>query len=532
MTRHVLVADRIAAEGLAFLEQQDDLFVEVRTGLDEETLCAAVADVEALVVRSATRVTPRVLAAAPRLVVIGRAGIGVDNIDVPEATARGVVVLNTPDANATTTAELTIAHLLSLSRNLPRADRSVREGGWERAQLTGTEVAGKVLGVVGFGTIGRLVAARARALGMELLVHDPFVAAEIVASAGGRPVALDELLGASDYVTLHTPVTTETRGLIDAERLAAMKDGARLINCARGALVREDALAAALASGKLAGAAIDVFAAEPPTGSPLLAAPNVVFTPHLGASTREAQAAVGLQIARQVAAFLATGEAVHAVNLPPVSPEELARLRPWLALARRLGRLLGALAPAPCEEVVVTLGRGPAGVAPSQVTVAALVGLLADRFDVPVNQVNAAQLAAGQGIKVVEATTGDAAGYRSLLEVAGRAADRTVSVAGTLFDERHPRLVRIDDHEIEAVLEGELVITRHEDRPGVVADVGRVLADAGLNIVRMHLGPVGNRGEAVAVIGLDRAAGEPVRAAIGDLDAVLAVRCLSMTGSL
>jgi D-3-phosphoglycerate dehydrogenase len=317
------------------------------------------------------------------------------------------------------------------------------------------------------------------------------------------------------------------------EALAAMKDGARLINCARGALVDEAALADALDRGKLAGAAVDVFASEPPGDSPLLKADNIVFTPHLGASTHEAQVAVGVQIARQIVTFLTTGEPVNAVNLPAVSAEELTRLRPYQALARRLGRLLGALAGdaaegAPLERIEVTLAGGPEGVAPAQVAVAALVGLLADRFDVPVNQVNAGHLAQSQGIQLVESSTDATGDFRTLVEVAGHAGGTAVTVTGTLYDERLPRLVRIDDFEIEAVLEGDLLVTRHEDRPGVVAEVSGVLAAAGLNIERMHLGPVGDSGLAMAVIGLDRSADTGTLAAIGAVAAVLAVHPLSL----
>jgi D-3-phosphoglycerate dehydrogenase len=527
----VLVADKIAPEGVAHLERQTDLAVEVQTGLDEEGLCAAVRGCAAVIVRSASRVTARVLDAADALEVVGRAGIGVDNIDVARATERGVVVLNTPDANATTTAELTIAHLLSLSRNLPRADRSVREGKWERSALTGVEVANKVLGIVGFGTIGRLVAARARGLRMRLLVHDPFVTAEVIEAAGAELADLKRLLGEADYVTLHCPVTPQTRGLIGEAQLAAMKPGARLVNCARGALVDEQALADALRSGHLAGAALDVYAAEPPTGSPLLEIDNTVFTPHLGASTREAQVAVGVQIAEQVATFLATGEPVHAVNLPAVSADQLALLRPFGQLARGLGRLLDVLAAGPLEQVDLVLAGGPADVRPTQVATEALIGLLGARFDGPVNQVNAGHLAQGQGIRVVAGRTDDTGEYRTLVTLTGRGAAGEVSVVGTLFDEHLPRLVRIGAFEIEAVLEGPLLLTTHEDRPGVVAGVGAALAGVGRNIARMHIGPVGDRGLAMAVIGLDEPADEATLAAIGTVDAVLTVHQVDLRGA-
>lgn len=524
MTKRVLVADKIAPEGIAYLESCPGLEVVVKTGLDEAGLCAAVPGCAAVLVRSAARITAKVLEAADVLEAVGRAGIGVDNIDVARATEMGIVVMNTPNANATTTAELSIAHLLSLSRNLPRADRSVREGKWERSALTGVEVAGKTLGIVGFGTIGKLVAARARGLRMKVLVHDPFVTAEVAAQAGAEAVDLDALLAAADYVSLHCPVTPQTRGLMNAERFAAMKAGARFVNCARGALVDEQALAGALASGHLAGAAVDVFASEPPEGSPLLAAPNIVLTPHLGASTEEAQVATGVEIARQVVTYLETGEPINAVNLPAVSAEQLARLKPFAQLARGLGRVLDVLSGGPLEQVEVTLAGAPDEVRPTHVATEALIGLLGGRMDMPVNQVNAGHLAQGQGISTTASRSDDTGDYRALVTVEGKGPGGAFAVAGTLFDERLPRLVRMGPFEIEAVLEGVLLVTRHEDRPGVVAGVGAALASAGCNIARMHIGPVGDGGKAMAVIGLDAPADGATLEAIRSVPMVLDAR--------
>jgi D-3-phosphoglycerate dehydrogenase len=531
MTKRVLVADKIAPEGIAYLESCPGLEVVVKTGLDEDGLCAAVPGCAAVLVRSAAKVTAKVLEAADALEAVGRAGIGVDNIDVARATERGIVVMNTPNANATTTAELSIAHLLSLSRNLPAADRSVRGGKWERSALTGVEVAGKTLGIVGFGTIGRLAAARAKGLRMNLLVHDPFVTPDMVAKAGGEAVDLDRLLAEADYVSLHCPVTPQTRGLMGAAQFAAMKKGARFINCARGALVDEQALADALVSGHLAGAAVDVFAAEPPVGSPLLEAPNIVFTPHLGASTQEAQVATGVEIAKQVVTYLETGEPVNAVNLPAVSAEQLAQLKPFGQLARGLGRLLDVLSGGPLEQVEVTLAGGPDDVRPTQVATEALIGLMGARMDVPVNQVNAGHLAQGQGVSVTASRSGETGAYRTLVTVAGRGPGGEFSVVGTLFDERLPRLVRIGPFEIEAVLEGVLLLTRHEDRPGVVAGVGAALAGAGRNIARMHIGPVGDGGKAMAVIGLDAPADDATLAAIREVPMVLDARQVDLRGA-
>lgn len=500
----ILVADKISPAGLAWLESEPHLETVFLPGQNEDQLVEAIGPFDAIIVRSATRISARVLAAAKNLKVVGRAGIGVDNIDVTAATEKGIVVLNTPDANATTTAELTIAHILSLSRHLPAADRSVRAGQWERAAFMGTEIAGKTLGILGYGTIGRLVAARGLALQMKVEVFDPFVTDEVVRKNGCRPVDLDALLAGADYLTLHCPVTESTRGIIGADQLASMKKGARLINCARGPLVDEAALVAALDSGHLSGAALDVYAQEPPTGSPLLNKTNVVFTPHLGASTREAQVAVGTQIARQVAQFLETGEPVNAVNLPSVSAEQLTLVRPWQGLARALGQLLGALAVGSLDRIEVTLNGCPEEIDTHLVAVDAVVGFLGNQFSGPVNQVNAPTLAQRQGVKLVEARSDRASDYRTRLDVAGTGGGKTIRVSGTLFDERHPRLVRIEDFDIEAVLEGDLLLTRHEDRPGVAADFCRVIAEAGMNITRLHLGPVGHEGRAMAVIGLEK----------------------------
>ncbi|MGH8644016.1 MAG: hydroxyacid dehydrogenase, partial [Gammaproteobacteria bacterium] len=329
----IFVADAIAEEGLALLRESGFTTV-VETGLSEAALCQRISDCEAVIVRSATFITESVIAAGRALRVIGRAGVGVDNIDVAAATERGIVVLNTPDANATTTAELTLAHLLSLSRHLPAADRSMRAGRWERSRFLGTEVAGKVLGVIGYGTIGRIVAARCLGLTMRVLAHDPFVTESTLIADGVEPASLDRVLAEADFLTLHCPLTDKTRGFINAKRLVQMKLGARLINCARGELLDEQALLIALESGHLAGAALDVFAQEPPTGSALLSSDKLVFTPHLGASTQEAQVAVGVAVARRVANYLSRGEAINAVNLPHVPTEEMQRIRPYQDLAR------------------------------------------------------------------------------------------------------------------------------------------------------------------------------------------------------
>jgi D-3-phosphoglycerate dehydrogenase len=505
MTKKILIADSIAADGIDYLRSQPGFEVDVRQGLDEAALCGVIAPFQAVIVRSATRITAKVMEAGRSLQVIGRAGIGVDNIDVTQATERGIAVLNTPDANATTTAELTLAHILSLSRSLPQADRSVRAGEWKRSQFMGAELAHKRLGVVGYGTIGRIVAARARALEMEVAAYDPFVTEEVFSATGVESMDLDELIAVSDFLTLHCPLTDMTRGLLGAARIASMKKGARLINCARGGLVDEQALYEALASGRLGGAALDVFEREPPGGSPLLQLDNVVVTPHLGAATHEAQAAAGREIAHQVAVYLRTGEPINAINLPPVGAEEMARLIPYLTLVRRLGTLLGPMVQEPIRQLDVTLAGDAAERDMRSLVIESLVGLLGTHMSAPVNRVNARHLAAQQGIALLESRRGEHPDYHGTISLSAHHGDRTTTVEGTLFDRRHPRLVRINDYEIEAVLDGHLLLTRHLDQPGVIAAISSLLAERSINISRMQLGIVSGSDKAVAVIGVSTA---------------------------
>ncbi|MEE8099636.1 MAG: phosphoglycerate dehydrogenase [Hyphomicrobium sp.] len=500
--KRILVADPIHEQGRNLLSARTGLSVDVATGLDEAALRQRIGDYDALIVRSKTRVTAPVIAAGSRLKVIGRAGIGVDNIDVEAATERGIVVFNTPDENATTTAELALGHLLSLSRHLPQADRSVRKGEWTPKNFVGAELAGKTIGVIGFGTIGRIVTRRCLAFRMRVLAYDPYVVPEVVHETGAEPTDLDALLAQADFVTLHCPLNEATTNLINAPRLSQMKAGARLINCARGGLVDEAALVEALRSGHVAGAAFDVYAKEPPGASPLLEFDNVVLTPHLGASTEEAQQAVSLKIAENVASFLETGAAQSAVNLPRIPMDQVVRARPYQQLARALGHLLSALMPGPITEFEVALFGRVAEIDPRPITAGALAGLLGERLAVPVNEVNAGTLARRQGIEVREIRSEEAHDYVSLIELRGKAAQSSTSVAGTLLGERHPRLVRIDDYHVEAVPQGCLIFTRHEDRPGVVGALGSILGRENVNISRMQVGVAEGRPEAIALIGV------------------------------
>ena len=518
--KRILVADRISPEGKAFLEQQKNLAVDHVTGLDEAGLCERVGKYHAVIVRSATSITAKVIDAAVRLEVIGRAGIGVDNIDVEHATGKGIAVLNTPDANVTTTAELTLAHLFSLSRNLPQANGSVKAGKWERTRFMGVEMAGKTLGIIGYGHIGRIVAARALALEMQALAYDPFVTEERFLADGVTGVGLDELVGTADYISLHCPLNDKTRNIMNADRINAMKPGARLINCARGGLVDEDALYDAIRDERLAGAALDVFSREPPEGSPLLTLDNVLLTPHLGASTREAQAAAGLEIAQQVCIYLKTGEPINAINLPTVSSEELVKLQPYLVLARRLGKLLGHMIPEPVRRFEVSLFGEAAKRDSSSIATEGLVGLLRAHMSTEVNRVNAKHIAEQQGLSLLEARGGEHPDYHSALSLSVQHGGRETRVIGTLFQRRYPRLVSINDYEIEAVLEGNLLVTRHNDQPGVIAAISNLLAGKRINISRMQLGIVSASDKAVAVIGVSTPPDDRLMAELARVEAI------------
>ncbi|MGZ8227473.1 MAG: phosphoglycerate dehydrogenase [Methylococcaceae bacterium] len=498
--KKILISDKLAEAGINYLNEQSGIQIHIETGLDEEGLCNIIGDYDALLIRSDTQVTRKVLEAAKRLKLIGRAGIGVDNVDIPFATEMGVIVMNTPDANATTTAELAIAHLMSLSRHLPIADRSIRAGKWERSKLMGTEVAHKTLAILGFGTIGRIVSQRGLGLRMHVIAYDPFVAPEIFAELGVESVSLDELVSRADYLTLHCPLIEKTRNIIGSEKFAMMKKNAMVINCARGGLIDEDALYNALKNRQIAGAALDVYENEPPANSPLLELDNIVFTPHLGASTAEAQVAVSVEIARQAVIFLKTGEAVNALNLPRLSAEELKKSHEFMNLATILGKILVSLATQPLTKIeVATFGRA-AEVAVRPLSVAALVGVLSGQVSTPVNRVNAENIAKRQGIALVESTSQESQDYVSLIKVTGHSEDQSIALSGALLGGRQPRLVCINQFDIEVVPEGTLLVTRHDDRPGVISAISTVLGNANINISRMQVSTADEQQQAMAVI--------------------------------
>ncbi len=527
--KKILISDKLADDGINFLNEQPDIQVHIQTGLSEDELCELIPEFDALLIRSGTTVTANVLKAAKKLKVVGRAGIGVDNVDVAAATEQGVIVMNTPDANATTTAELAIAHMFSLSRNLPEANTSVKVGKWERSRLMGAEVSHKTLAILGFGTIGRIVAQRGNGLKMRVIAYDPFVTPEIFAEYGAESVSLDELIAQADYLTLHCPLIEKTRNIIGAEQLAAMKKSAMLINCARGGLVDEAALFEALKNGEIAKAALDVFEHEPPKDSPLLELDNIHFTPHLGASTREAQVAVSVEIARQVVTYLQTGEAINALNIPRLSAEELRKAKQFMGLANILGKMLINLIDAPVKTLDVVACGKAAEIEIRPISVEVLVGMLADQFSTPVNSVNAENIAKKQGISLVETRTEEAEGYVSLIKVAGHCDNGdTVSLEGTLLGDSHPRLVKINDFEIEVVPEGAMLVTKHDDKPGVISAISSVLGESNINISRMQVGTADSQQQAMAVISVSEPLTEALVQAVCNIPAVKVVKQIQL----
>lgn len=503
MSHRILALDGFAGEGLDLLRAEPDFFVTESPPLSEKDLAELIPPFEALIVRSQSRVTASVLAAGHALRAVGRAGTGVDNIDLREATRRGVVVMNAPAGNSVAAAEHAFGLMLSLARNIPGANASLRAGRWERSHFTGVELEGKVLGICGLGRIGREVARRASAFRMKILAYDPYVTVEGSADTGAEIVSFEDLMARSDFVTLHLPLSPETRGLISRAALAGAKRGIRLVNAARGGLLDEAALLEALETGQVAGAALDVFEVEPPRPGPLLLHDRVVATPHLGASTREAQTRVGIEIASKIRDYLRTGEIRDAVNVPAIPAAELAKLSPYLVLAQRLGGFLAQITHGAVREIEVRYAGEAAELDTRPLTMAAVKGALAPVLDIPVGFVNALVLARERKIKVVD-TKGAADGqYTSRIEVRLASAGSEHTAAGTVFHGREPRLVGIDGITVEATPEGLYLFITNRDIPGVVGEIGNVLGSRGVNIASMNLGRERASGRALSLVGVD-----------------------------
>jgi D-3-phosphoglycerate dehydrogenase len=529
MAHRVLLTDPLGPEGLARLREQPELEIEARPGLAPAELKAAVRGFDALIIRSGTKVTAEILAAADSLRVIGRAGIGVDNVDVDAATKKGIVVMNTPGGSNVTTAEHAITMMLALARNVPQAAAAVRAGRWEREKWTGTEVCNKVLGIVGLGNIGTIVAERALGLRMKVIAFDPFVTAEVAARLRVELVSLDDLYARADFITIHTPLTPETRGLIGRTTIARMKRGVRIVNCARGGIVDEQALADAIREGRVAGAALDVLEKEPPPpGHPLLQLDQVICTPHLGASTGEAQVNVAVAIAQQVADFLCRGIIQNAVNVPSLSPEVLRVLRPYLVLGEKLGALEAQLATEPPLELSVQASGDVAEREIRSLTAAVLRGLLGHLLESGVNYVNAPAIARERGIKVIEARAPQTSGYLNAIAVQARTASRTLAVEGAVFGVDTVRVVKIDGFRMEAVPEGHILMLHNRDVPGVVGRVGTLLGERGINIAGIELGRERVGGMALSLIHVDEPVPREVLDELRTLPQIVAAQVLRL----
>jgi D-3-phosphoglycerate dehydrogenase len=520
----VLIADDLSPRAIEIFQARG-IATEVRTGLKPIELKSIIGRYDGLAVRSATKVTAEVLAAANGLKVIGRAGIGVDNIDVKAATQRGIVVMNTPYGNAITTAEHAIALMFALARQIPQADHSTHGGKWEKNRFMGVELYGKTLGIIGCGNIGSIVADRALGLKMKVLAYDPYLTPERAAALGVEKVELDELYRRSEFVTLHTPLTDATRNLIDAAAIAKMRKGVRLVNCARGGLVVEGDLRAALLSGHVAAAALDVFQTEPATGNPLLELEQVVATPHLGASTTEAQEKVALQVAEQMSDFLLTGAVANALNMPAVTAEEAPRLKPYMKLAEMLGLFLGQLADQGVQAVSLELEGQAAELNPRPLIAAALAGLFRPMLDA-VNMVNAPEIARQRQIDVSETRHERDCDYQTLLRLTVTSAERIRVVSGTLVGGARPRLVAIQDIAIEAEFGRHMLYVRNQDKPGFIGALGTTLGAAGINIATFHLGRTRPGGDAICLVEVDQPIPEAVLRQVAALPQVVKVRSL------
>ncbi|HHW74015.1 MAG TPA: phosphoglycerate dehydrogenase [Firmicutes bacterium] len=518
----VLVSDPLSSEGIALLKkhhQVDQLF-----GLDEEQLVGEIGKYDALVVRSGTKVTAAVIDAAKKLQVIGRAGVGIDNIDLERATAKGIIVLNAPEGNTISAAEHALAMLTSLARNIAAADCALKEGRWERSRFMGVELNQKTLGIIGLGRIGSEVARRARAMGMRIVAYDPYIPAEQAEKIGATALPLEDLFRRSDFITLHLPCNKQSYHLIGEKELALMKTGVRLVNCARGGLIDEAALYEAIKDGRVAGAALDVFEHEPPLESPLLELPGVVATPHLGASTREAQVNVALQVAEQVVLALRGDPVVSAVNMPSMLPEEMAAVKPYLPLMRLLGGLYFHLYGGRIDEIELYYGGEVAGHAVAPLTTACLIGLFSHILGEQVNYVNAPHIARSRGVRVRESVSKNIDNFTNLVMLTVKAGSEKYTIAGTIFNRSDIRIVRIGDYRIEVIPSAYMLLCTYSDRPGVIGRVGTFLGEKGINIAGMQVGRRSAGGEAIMALQVDEPLSPAVLQRLAQLEGILTAR--------
>src|SRR5580658_8318371 len=524
----VLISDKLSPASVEIFRRRG-IDVDLKPGLSPAELRAIIGEYDGLAVRSATKVTKELLDAATRLKVVGRAGIGVDNVDIRSATAHGVVVMNTPHGNTITTAEHAIAMMFALARQIPEASVSTKAGKWEKNRFMGVELTGKTLGLIGCGNIGSIVADRAIGLKMKVLAYDPYLAEKRALDLGVEKVDLDTLLARADVITMHTPLTDATRNILSREALAKTRKGLRIINCARGGLLDEAALADALKASHVAGAALDVFETEPATDSPLFALDNVVCTPHLGAATAEAQENVALQVAEQISDFLLTGAVANAINMPSVSAEDAPRLKPYMELCRSLGAFAGQLTSARdgvIRAVTIEYEGNAAHLNHRPLSAAALAGLLAPMM-AGANMVNAPVLARERGIDVAETVHDRPSEYQTLVRISVTTDQQTRAVAGTLFAGSRPRLVEIKGINVEADFGRHMLYVTNQDKPGFIGRFGATLAGAGINIATFHLGRAEPGGDAICLVSIDEQVSEAVLAVVRTLPLVIQATSLA-----
>ncbi len=527
MAPRVLISDALSPAAVAiFKERGIEVDFQPGLGKDKEKLASFIGAYDGLAIRSATKVTPAILGRASRLKVIGRAGIGVDNIDIAAATANGIIVMNTPFGNSITTAEHAIALMLALARQIPQANDSTKAGKWEKDRFMGIEITGKTLGIIGCGNVGSVAASRAIGLQMHVIAYDPFLSPERALDLGVEKVGLDELLRRADFISLHTPLTPQTKNILSAENLGKTKKGVRIINCARGGLVDENALRALLDSGHVAGAAFDVFSREPAIDNPLFGSPETICTPHLGASTSEAQEKVAMQIAEQMSDYLTRGAITNAVNFPSITAEEAPKLKPFVALAGVLGSFAGQLAASEIRKVTVTYEGAAAELKIKALTAAAIAGLLRPFLE-GVNAVSAPHIAKERGIVIDEVSRAAQSDYESLITLNVAAQDGERIISGTVFHDGKPRIVSISGIEVDALVAPAMIYVSNEDKPGFIGRFASLLGNAGVNIATFALGRDRPGGSAVALVEVDGPVPEKILAGIGELPGVKEAKMLA-----
>jgi D-3-phosphoglycerate dehydrogenase len=524
----ILVSDPLSKKGLEILGKAKSLKYDLKPGLSPEELKKIIPEYDGIIIRSETKLKSDIIEEGKRLKVIGRAGIGLDNVDLPAATKKGIVVMNTPQENAIAAAEHTIAMILSISRKIPQATASMRAGKWEKKKFMGVELYNKTLGMIGIGVIGTIVADRARGLKMKVIGYDPYLSKEIAEKKGVDLVSFDELISRSDFITIHAPLTDETRNLIDQKALHKMKEGVILINCARGGIIHERDLYDAIKGGRVAGAALDVFEKEPAIGNPLLELEEVIGTPHLGAATEEAQENVAIAISQQMVDYLLLGEIRNAVNIPAVSPDILPFIRPHLRLGEKLGSFLGQISNYAIDEVLIEFHGEVVEFGIKPITTSILKGLLTPFVGETVNFVNAPIMAKERGIRVTESTRAKAEDFTSLIALTTRSKMEQNYIAGTLFGKKELRIVKLNDFLIEAIPEGTILLVNNYDRPGVIGNIGTALGSRNINIATMQFGRDRMGGNAISLLHLDAPLPTGMVAEILRLQHVISVRQIQL----